>query len=118
MRDHQHPLCRSALAVLAALLLLGLPRSVYAGGQAKPGRPNIVFLLADDLRWNALGCMGNPITQTPTVAGRAKRGVLFQSPFATTSICPVSRASTLTGQYARRHRINDFKTDLTPEQFA
>lgn len=119
MPDHPSPRQRFPLLALAAALLpLALPRHAHAGPQPKPARPNIVFLLADDLRWNALGCMGNRIVQTPNIDGLAKRGVLFRNAFVTTSICAVSRASILTGQYARRHKINDFKTDLTPEQFA
>ncbi len=83
-----------------------------------PARPNILFLLADDLRFDALGCMGDKIIQTPNIDALAKRGVLFRNAFVTTSICCVSRASILTGQYARRHGINDFKTNLSAEAFA
>jgi arylsulfatase A-like enzyme len=71
---------------------------------------NIVFILADDLRWNALGCMGDKIIQTPHIDRLAEKGVLFSNSFVTTSICAVSRASILSGQYARRHGINDFIT--------
>jgi arylsulfatase A-like enzyme len=106
------------LAALAAgLLFLSLPAPACAQ-QPKPARPNLIFLLADDLRWDALGCMGNRLIQTPHLDRLAKRGVLFRNAFVTTSICAVSRASILTGQYARRHDINDFKTNLSPEAFA
>lgn len=88
------------------------------GVAAEPSRPNFVFILADDLRWNALGCMGDKIVQTPHIDGLAARGVLFESSFVTTSICAVSRASIFTGQYARRHKINDFATPLAPAQWA
>lgn len=67
-------------------------------------RPNIVFLLADDLRWNTLGCMGDRIMQTPRIDGLADAGLVFDSHFVTTSICSVSRASILTG----RHGIGSF----------
>src|SRR5271166_713175 len=99
MTDNSSPPWRHARAALtAALLLLGVPHTLHAGAPAKPARPNIVFLLADDLRWDALGCMGNRIIQTPHVDALAKRGVLFRNAFVTTSICAVSRASILTGQ--------------------
>jgi arylsulfatase A-like enzyme len=92
-------------------------RSGLTGTGAKK-RPNIVFLLADDLRWNALGCMGDKHAKTPHIDALAKRGVLFRNAFVTTSICAVSRASILSGQYARRHKINDFATAFTPEAYA
>ncbi|HPA16783.1 MAG TPA: sulfatase [Verrucomicrobiae bacterium] len=80
--------------------------------------PNIIFLLGDDHRWDALGCMGNKIIRTPNIDGLARDGVLFDNMFVTTAICAVSRASIFSGQYARRHGINDFVTPFTPEQWA
>ncbi len=85
---------------------------------AQPKRPNIVFLLADDLRWNVLGCTGDKLAKTPHLDALAKRGVNFRNAFVTTSICAVSRASILSGQYARRHKINDFATEFTPAAYA
>jgi arylsulfatase A-like enzyme len=76
-------------------------------------RPNIIFILTDDHRWDALGVMGNNIIQTPHLDALAKRGTLFKKAYVTTSICCVSRASILTGQYQSRHKINDFKTCLS-----
>lgn len=83
-----------------------------AEGAGAPSRPNIIFLLADDLRWDALGCYGNGVVRTPHIDRLAARGVRFRNHFVTTSICNVSRASILTGQYARRHGITDFSTSL------
>src|SRR5437016_12653970 len=87
-------------------------------GEPKKKLPNIVFLLADDLRWNVLGCTGDKLANTPNLDALAKRGVNFRNAFVTTSICAVSRASILSGQYARRHKINDFVTDFTPDAYA
>lgn len=84
--------------------------------QAK--RPNIIFLLTDDHRWDALGAMGNRIIQTPHLDALARRGVLFRNAHVTTAICMVSRASLLCGQYMSRHGINDFGTDFKPEVLA
>jgi arylsulfatase A-like enzyme len=75
-------------------------------------------MVADDHRYDALGCMGNPVIQTPVLDGLAAAGTLFRNAFCTTSICCTSRASILTGQYARRHGIVGFAQDLTPEQMA
>jgi arylsulfatase A-like enzyme len=81
-------------------------------------RPNIVFILTDDQRWDSLGCYGNPVIQTPNIDRLAENGTLFANSFVTTSICMVSRASILTGQYARRHGINDFYAILSPAQMS
>jgi arylsulfatase A-like enzyme len=80
-------------------------------------RTNIVLLLIDDLRADALGCMGNRIVQTPNIDRLAQRGILFRNAFATTPICAVSRASILTGQWERRHGITDFVTGLSAVQW-
>jgi arylsulfatase A-like enzyme len=99
--------CRVLAMLLTCLLSAGIAAE----------RPNIVFLLADDLRADALGYAGNRIVQTPNIDRLAAAGVVFRNHFVTTSICNVSRASILTGQYARRHGIVDFATPLTPEQW-
>jgi arylsulfatase A-like enzyme len=74
--------------------------------------------VTDDQRFDAMGAMGNSIIQTPNMDKLARGGVLFQNAYVTTSICCVSRASMLTGQYQSRHNINDFKTNLTAQAFA
>lgn len=76
-------------------------------------RPNIIFILTDDQRWDALGAMGNTIIKTPNMDKLATKGILFQNAYVTTSICCVTRASILTGQYESKHHIDDFHTDLT-----
>ena len=43
----------------------------------QPNRPNVLFVLCDDLRWNALGCMGHPHIKTPHIDSLAKQGVLL-----------------------------------------
>ncbi|OJV21876.1 MAG: hypothetical protein BGO21_25290 [Dyadobacter sp. 50-39] len=78
-------------------------------------RPNIIFLLTDDHRWDALGAMGNKIIRTPHLDALAKRGILYTNAHVTTAICMVSRASLLSGQYMSRHGINDFNTDFKSE---
>ena len=79
---------------------------------AAPTRPNLVILLADDMRWDAMSCAGNTVIRTPNIDRLAAGGTLFRNAFVTTSICSVSRASILTGQYARRHGIHDFATPI------
>ena len=66
-------------------------------------RPNILFLMTDNQRWDALGCAGNPIIRTPNIDRLAAEGVRFENVFCTTSICAASRASIFTGQFRRTH---------------
>ncbi len=85
-------------------------------GSGAEKKPNILFVLADDHRSDALGCMGNRIVQTPELDRLARGGVIFDNHFCTTPICCASRASIMLGQYAGTHGINDFKTPLSAEQ--
>lgn len=95
-----------------------LAASVFvAAEQSAATRPNIIFVLADDFRWDALGYRGHPIVQTPHLDALARGGVVFENAFTTTSICSVSRATFLSGQWMRRHGIKDFATGFSPEQW-
>ena len=85
----------------------GLPRQVLGRGN----RPNIVFILSDDHRWDTMGHKGHPFIKTPNLDRLAKEGVSFHNAFVTTALCSPSRASFLTGQYAHRHGV---KNNLTP----
>src|ERR1700722_6530556 len=105
------------LLLLTMVAYTGVPAQADDSA-AKPPRPNILFLLADDMRWDSLGCTGNKVAVTPNLDALASGGTLFRNNFVTTSICCVSRASILSGQYARRHGINDFVTPFSPAAFA
>lgn len=70
---------------------------------AQEEKPNIIFILTDDQRWDALGFSGNGIIQTPEMDRLAGEGIYFQNAFVTTPICAASRASVLTGLYERTH---------------
>ena len=72
-----------------------------------PPRPNIVFILMDDLRFDELGCTGHPFVKTPNIDRLAKEGATFRNAFATTPLCSPSRACFLTGLYAHTHGIID-----------
>ena len=104
---------------LALLLTLPLLAFWTLRSSEKPiaatSKPNIIFLLTDDHRFNALGVMGNPLIKTPQLDGLARRGTLYKKAYVTTSICCVSRASLLSGQYMSRHKIEDFNTPFSPE---
>lgn len=76
--------------------------------------PNILFLFADDQRYDTLGCAGHPIVQTPAIDRLAAQGVRFRNAFVTTAVCWVSRAVVLTGQSVRAHAQRDAVPTVTP----
>jgi alpha-L-rhamnosidase len=69
-----------------------------------PQKPNIIFILTDDQRWDALGYAGNKIIQTPEMDKLAENGVYFRNGIVTTPICSASRASIFSGLYERTHK--------------
>ena len=101
------------LGAAGAALAAGPTTGLFAQ-QATPRRPNIIFLLADDMRWDAMGCMGNRFVRTPHLDRLAAQGVLFENAFVTTSICAPNRACILAGQHQRTTGIKDFSTPFEP----
>src|SRR2546430_15919354 len=90
---------RLVFAALMAWILAGCQSPLEQASTAPRERPNIVFILTDDQRFDAMHCAGNGLIQTPNIDRLAAEGVRFRNHFVTTSICCVSRASILTAQY-------------------
>jgi len=74
-------------------------------GETVPRRPNVLFLMADQLRADALGCYGNEVIHTPVIDRLAERGVRFERMFAAYPVCAPNRASIVTGRYPTVHRL-------------
>jgi arylsulfatase A-like enzyme len=102
--------------IISGTLLFTSGIKQHASAQSSE-KPNIIFLLTDDQRADALGYAGNEIIQTPQIDRRAREGIYLKNAYVTTSICAISRASILSGQYARRHGIQDFATSFSAEAF-
>lgn len=102
---------------VAALLCTAVFLPAASRGAGEDKRPNIVLIFTDDQPQGAMGCMGNKAISTPNMDRLAADGVLFDNMFVTTSICAVSRASLLTGQYMARHGINSFEKPLSAGQW-
>lgn len=98
-----------AVAILGSLFCWPLAGSVLA---ADTVRPNILFVLCDDLRWDSLGCAGHPHIKTPHIDRLANEGVFFANAFCTTSLCSPSRASILSGLYAHTHGVTNNFTEF------
>lgn len=71
-------------------------------------RPNIIFILADDLGWSELGCYGNHFNETPHIDRLAKRGIRYTNAYSSAPVCSPYRAALLTGQYPARIGILDY----------
>jgi N-acetylglucosamine-6-sulfatase len=92
---------------LCVALALGLLARVDAVVAAE--RPNVLFILTDDQRADALGLGGSKHLKTPNMDRLGKEGVHFANMFCTTSLCSPSRASILSGMYAHQHGVvNNF----------
>ena len=74
--------------------------------KGKEEKPNIIFILTDDQRWDALGYVGNTLAHTPEMDKLAKSGVFFKNTIATTPICAASRASIFSGLQERTHNYS------------
>jgi arylsulfatase A-like enzyme len=88
------------LSALLSAMTLGFCLSRITAAEAK--RPNILFILADDLGWPDVSCNGNPPWQTPNIDQLAREGMRFTSAYAASSVCSPTRASILTGKYPHR----------------
>lgn len=78
---------------------------------AETGRPNVLFILTDDQRWDAIGLGGSRHLRTPNLDRLGKEGVYFRNAFCTTSLCSPSRASILSGLYAHAHGVTNNFTE-------
>jgi N-acetylglucosamine-6-sulfatase len=105
---------RLVLVVLSIGAVIGAAAS--AGAQ-EGRRPNVVFVLLDDLRFDELGCTGHPFVRTPNIDRLAKEGAVFRNAFATTPLCSPSRACFFSGQYAHTNGIRD-NVDRSPQSHA
>ncbi len=72
---------------------------------AIPKRPNIIYILADDMGYGDLGCYGQKILKTPNIDKMASEGMLFTQHYAGSSVCAPSRASLMTGRDNGHSRV-------------
>jgi arylsulfatase A-like enzyme len=91
------------IAVLAALVLF-LP-ACQDRGNIGGEKPNIVFIMMDDLGWTDLGYMGSEYYETPHIDRLASQGMIFTQAYANAANCAPTRACFLSGQYSPRHGV-------------
>lgn len=98
-----HPMKKAFL--LLATLLLTSPATLLSADATQPGKPNILFIMADDFGWTDLGCYGSKYHQTPNLDKLASRGVKFTQAYAANPLCSPTRSSVLTGLWPARTGI-------------
>jgi arylsulfatase A-like enzyme len=105
---------RNALHLLAALLPLTFSATTAAEAASR-GKPNIIFILADDLGWAELGCYGNTFNETPNLDRLAAEGMRFTDAYSTAPVCSPCRASLMFGQWPARVGITDYLRPADPK---
>src|SRR5262245_55197543 len=98
---------RAVFASAWAIALAGvLPNPAIAADQAS--RPNVVFVLIDDMGWADFSCFGNKHIETTNIDRLAAEGVRFEQFYVNSPICSPSRVALSTGQYPARWRITSY----------
>ncbi len=103
--------CKITLASIASGILA-------VGAIPAASRPNLVFLLADDMASASAGWMGNEQAKTPQLDKLASEGLVLRNHHNTTSICMASRVCIMTGNYEFVHGVNFGRGKLKKEQWA
>jgi arylsulfatase A-like enzyme len=102
---------RDFLGVAAGATAAALTSSGAARAQ---GRPNVLFILADDMGYGDLSCYGRPDYETPVLDGLAEQGMKFTSNYAAAPVCTPTRCAFITGRYPQRFEVG-LEEPLTAE---
>ncbi len=108
---------KMTILVTSSLLIAGCGQNlpVDQTKESSADRPNIIFILTDDQRFDSLGYAGNDIIHTPEMDRLAQEGVYFGKALVTTPLCAPSRASIFSGLYERTHRYTFGVGPIRPE---
>lgn len=92
---------RIVSAVIASTLFFSVSSAsgMSAPSDAPAKKPNIIFIMADDLGYGDLGCYGQKLIQTPNIDRMAKEGMRFTQCYAGSTVCAPSRSVLMTGQH-------------------
>jgi arylsulfatase A-like enzyme len=99
------------------ILSFGLFLASCLGGSSPAraaDRPNLIVMMCDDQRFDAMSCAGNPVLKTPNMDRLAREGARFQNMFVTHALCSPSRATLLTGLYSHTHGVIDNTPKMKP----
>jgi arylsulfatase A-like enzyme len=104
-------------SVLSASICLLVSCQNNQKQELKPARPNILFILADDLGYHDLSITGSEFYETPNIDRIANEGMIFTNGYANSQVCSPSRASIMTGKFTARHGITDWIGARTGEEW-
>ena len=99
--------CRQTISTLGCFLTLLFASLLHSQDSEKP---NIILIFCDDLGYGDLGVYGSQVNRTPRIDGLAEEGIVFTDFYSSSPVCTPSRASLLTGCYARRVDMHEDKT--------
>ncbi|RPI44158.1 MAG: arylsulfatase, partial [Bacteroidetes bacterium] len=102
------PFIRTVISSIFAVILSSCSTKNHPALEGS--RPNIVFILADDLGWADLPVYGNRFNEAPNLTRMASEGIRFTDAYAACPVCSPTRASIMSGQYPARVGIIDFIT--------
>jgi len=102
------------LRILAFLLALNAPAAMLAAEPGQARKPNVIFILADDLGWGELGCYGQQKIRTPHLDKLATEGMRFTQFYSGNAVCAPSRCVLMTGKHAGHAFIRDNR-EVKPE---
>ena len=108
---------QNVLKILTAILVIFIFAGCVSGGadvSGKTARPNIIYILADDLGYGDLSCYGQQKFQTPNIDTLAKGGVKFTQHYAGSTVCAPSRCSLMTGLHTG-HTVVRGNKEVKPE---
>lgn len=116
--DRRHFLSATSAAIIGATLAGAAPAGASAGNCRR--RPNIVFVLCDDLGWGEIGAYGQEIIRTPNIDRMAAEGVRFTDFYSAAPICGPSRCCAMTGVHQghariRANELHPIQASLNPE---
>lgn len=103
---------RNLRIMIAALIAITYTQPIFS--QAKQDRPNIVFILADDLGYGDVGFNGQKLIRTPNIDKLAAEGRVFGQMYAGTAVCAPSRSAIMSGQHTGHTYIRGNKS-VSPE---
>ncbi len=104
---------RQFIKAVAAAAFLGEGLTARRARAARRDLPNIIWILTDDLRADALGCYGSAWAKTPNIDALAQRGVVFQNAHVQSTVCMPSRGSMMTSRYCHNIGVLENTTRMT-----
>ncbi len=106
-RNGKQMMIRRELVLTTAIAIVVLMSGCRSTGPSRPEKPNIIYIMADDLGYGDLSCYGAEKIHTPHIDSLAKRGIRLTDAHTPSSVCTPTRYGVLTGRYCWRGRLRE-----------